>query len=483
MAAKPEYDALIVGARVAGSSLAIRLAQQGRRVLLIDRDGFPSDTMSTHFLNFTAVESLRRLGVLDRVEAAGFQRIYRHRTWVEDVCIDAPAGPPGAYSIAPRRIVLDQVLLERARECGAEVIERTRADGLLVESGQVVGAKVQKIGGASSEVRARVVVGADGKGSLVAKWAGAEAYNVQPVGRPIYLGYFHGVEPQPEPAVEVFFESERIGFFFPMRPDEHLLSLEAQPEEFDEIRRDPLGWFTGTFGELPNMGRRLKGARLEGKLLGVRGVENCFRKPFGPGWALTGDAAYVKDPCTAYGIGDALLQAFWLAKALATWLDGAEWESTMSEYQARRDTAFTALFEQTVAATAATDSPSEDPQPAAGNPGEPARRPQALARGARARAADLRAHGPSPPRGGGGDVRRGFGRAGARLAARGDYWRTIAAAPFLSTYFWILPVAVLGSSPTNVTPCGALKWARRSRVKAISSASVAEAPGFSTTYA
>ena len=353
--ATPEYDALIVGARVAGATVAARLAEQGRKVLLVDRDEFPSDTISTHALAFNAVESLRRLGVLDRIEAAGFCRIFRHRTWVEDICVEAPAGPPGTYSIAPRRIVLDKILLDRAVERGAEVRQRERVDGLLLESGTVVGAVVQHIGGEKREVRARVVVGADGKQSQVAQWVGAEKYDERPVGRPIYYGYFHGFAPLPEPAIELFFGSDRIGFCFPMRPDEHCLILEAQPADFERIRQDPATWFRNEFSTLPGMADRLQNAQLDGRMLGTRGVENFFRKPYGPGWALTGDAAYVKDPCTGYGIGDALLQSFLIAKALGAWLDGDDWEATMEAYTQRRDTALRPLFEQTVAAAAARD--------------------------------------------------------------------------------------------------------------------------------
>jgi len=351
----PEYDALIVGARVAGATVAARLAQQGRKVLLVDRDEFPSDTISTHAIAFNAVDSLRRLGVLDRIEAAGFRRIFRHRAWVEDIFIEAPAGPPGTYSIAPRRIVLDQILLDRAVELGAELAQRTRVDGLLVESGAVVGAVLQHIGGEKREVRARVVVGADGKQSQVAQWVGAAKYDERPVGRPIYYGYFHGFTPLPEPAIELFFGSDRIGFCFPMRPDEHCLILEAQPEEFERIRQGPAAWFRTQFATLPGMAERVKNAKLDGRMLGTRGVENFFRKPFGAGWALTGDAAYVKDPCTGYGIGDAMLQSFLIAKALGNWLDGAEWESTMEAYTQRRDAALRPLFEQTVAAARARD--------------------------------------------------------------------------------------------------------------------------------
>ena len=353
--ATPEYDALIVGARVAGATVAARLAEQGRKVLLVDRDTFPSDTLSTHALGFNAVESLRRLGVLDRIEAAGFRRIFRHRAWVEDICIEAPAGPPGTYSIAPRRIVLDQILLDRAVECGAELRLQARVDGLLVEEGVVVGAVVQQISGKKQEVRARVVVGADGKQSQVARWVGAEKYDERPIGRPIYYGYFHGFTPLAEPAIEMFFVSDRIGFCFPMRPDEHCLILETQQEEFSLIRQDPAGWFRQEFSKLPGMAERVQNVTLEGHMLGTRGVENFFRKPYGPGWALTGDAAYVKDPCTGYGIGDALLQSFLIAKALGAWLDGAEWEATMEAYTQRRDAAMRPLFEQTVAAAATRD--------------------------------------------------------------------------------------------------------------------------------
>ncbi len=353
--AEPEYDALVVGARVAGATVAARLAEQGRKVLLVDRDLFPSDTISTHALAFNAVDSLRRLGVLDHIEAAGFRRIFRHRAWVEDICIEAPAGPPGTYSIAPRRVVLDQILLDRAVECGAELRLRTRVDGLLVESGAVVGGVVQPIGGEKREVRARVVVGADGKQSQVAQWVGAEKYDERPVGRPIYYGYFHGFTPLAEPAIDLFFGSDRIGFCFPMRPDEHCLIIEAQQEEFSRIRQDPARWFRDEFSTLPGMAERFQHAQLEGRMLGTRGVENFFRKPYGPGWALTGDAAYVKDPCTGYGIGDALLESFMIAKALGAWLDGAEWEATMEAYTQRRDTALRPLYEQTVAAAAARD--------------------------------------------------------------------------------------------------------------------------------
>lgn len=350
-----EFDALIIGARVAGSSLAIRLAERGRKVVMVDRDTFPSDTISTHGLNFTAVESLRRLGVLERIEAAGFRRMYRHRAWLGDILVESPAGPPGAYTLAPRRVVLDQILIDRAVELGAQFLERSRVDRLIVDDGSVVGAAVQRIGGDSFEIRARVVIGADGKGSKVAEWVGAEKYGERVLGRPIYYGYFHGVEPLTEPAVEMFFASNRIGFCLAMRPDEHILIIEAQPEDFSSIRTDARAWFLSEYAKFAGMERRIRDAELEGNMLGVRSIDNFFRKPYGAGWALTGDAAYVKDPITAYGVGDAMLQGFWLAKSLEEFFNGRPWDEALASYQERRDNSFRALFDQTTNAIALRD--------------------------------------------------------------------------------------------------------------------------------
>ncbi|HVH64388.1 MAG TPA: hypothetical protein VNA65_12395, partial [Candidatus Dormibacteraeota bacterium] len=121
------------------------------------------------------------------------------------------------------------------------------------------------------------------------------------------------------------------------------------------IRRDPRAWLLREYATLPGMARRLKNVVLEDHVFGIRGVESCFRKPYGAGWALTGDAGYVKDPITGFGVGDALLQGFWLAKALGAWFDGASWEASMSTFQQKRDLTFRPFLDQTAAAVAARD--------------------------------------------------------------------------------------------------------------------------------
>lgn len=348
MSAQPEYDALIVGGRVAGASLAQLLARQGRKVLVADRDEFPSDTMSTHFMNMIAVGALKRLGVLEDILAAGFRPITRHRTWIDDCCFEGPAGSPGAYSLAPRRIVLDSTLIEHAVRAGAQFEQRTRVASVLQDSGQVVGAVLQTTGGERREVRARVVVGADGKSSKVAEWVGAQEYDAVPALRPAYYGYFRGIEPRPEPTLEIWFGGDQIGFLFPMREGEDCIVLELQPEDFQEFRSDHAAVFDARVRRLPEMARRMQNARLEGKLIGVKGIDNYFRKPYGPGWALTGDAGYLKDPLTGLGIGDALEQSFMLAEALGAWFDGADWEASMSAFQQKRDQTMKPMYDTTL---------------------------------------------------------------------------------------------------------------------------------------
>ncbi len=355
MTTEPEHDALIVGGRAAGGSLAILLARQGRRVLVVDRDEFPSDTMSTHFMNLGAVGGLKRLGVLDDILAAGFRRITRHRSWIADCCFEGPNGPADTFSLAPRRIVLDSVLLDHAVKAGARFEQKTRVDALIQESERVVGAVLQTVGGERREIRARVVVGADGKSSRVAEWVGAGQYDAVPALRPAYYGYFHGIEPRPEATLELFFGGDQIGFLFPMREGEDCIAVEIQPEDFEEFRSDHGAAFEARVRRLPDMNRRMKNAHLQGKLMGVKGIDNHFRKPYGPGWALIGDAGYLKDPATGTGIGDALQQSFMLAEALGAAFDGADWEASMSAFQEKRDQMMKPLYDATLAFTRMRD--------------------------------------------------------------------------------------------------------------------------------
>jgi len=358
-----EYDAIIVGARVAGSSLALLLGRQGWRVLLVDRAGFPSGTLSTHLVMSGPGSALDRLGVREEIEANGVRPMRRARTYVNDCLFEGPltlAGP-GSYLICPRREWLDQVLIDHAvQHPTVEFRERTSIEGLLWDDGRVVGVTVRTQNGRRFEARSRVVIGADGKHSRVAQWVGAASYNEVAMQRPVYYAYYEGVRPLAEPSFELFFDDEgHTALVAPMEPGVDCLILEILPEEFSAYRSAPAAAFEAGVRQLPGMASRLEGARRQGLIRGTRGVENYFRVPYGPGWALTGDAAYCKDPITGLGIGDAFTQAFFLRDALEAVFAGRDWRATMAAYQERRDRAVMPAYEQTVALARSSAVPPE----------------------------------------------------------------------------------------------------------------------------
>ena len=355
-----EYDVLIIGSRVAGASLALLLGKCGHRILLIDRDRFPSDTLSTHVVLPQGVSLLAELGVLEDVEAVGFRRITRSRTYIDDFIFEGPIGPAGVYYLVPRRNHLDAILINHAtKQPTVEFWSETIAEGLIRDQDRVVGAIVRTADDRRHEIRARVVVGADGKDSVVAKWVNAPVYDEVPPLRPVYYGYYRGVTALPQTALVLFFVGNRIGFLFPMQPEVDCLILELQPEDFAAFRANPKAMFEETFHALPYMAGRLKSATLDGPIRGTQGVPNCFRKSYGAGWVLTGDAGHVKDSSTGFGIRDALVQSFLLSDLLDAVFKGAEWDTKLSEFEKTRDRIMQPSYQATLAYTQLKDLPTE----------------------------------------------------------------------------------------------------------------------------
>src|SRR5688572_14230542 len=172
------YDAIVIGARCAGSPTAMLLARMGYRVLLVDRASFPSDTVSTHIVHPPGITSLRDWGLLDRVTATGCPAIH---TYAFDFGPFTISGAPGTaetpVAYAPRRTVLDKVLVDAAVEAGVEVRERFAVDELVVSDGQVSGIRGRAGNGDRVTEHARVVIGADGRHSFVAKTVGPHQYH------------------------------------------------------------------------------------------------------------------------------------------------------------------------------------------------------------------------------------------------------------------------------------------------------------------
>jgi flavin-dependent dehydrogenase len=345
------YDVIVVGARCAGSPTAMLLAREGYEVLVVDRASFPSDTISTHLVHAPGVAALRRWGLLERA-VAGCPPI---ETYTFDFGPFTISGTPGT-AYAPRRTVLDTVLVEAAAAAGAEVRQRFTVSEVLVEDGRVTGIRGHGSAGRPVTERARVVVGADGLHSLVARAVRPEQYHEKPQ---LLCGYYAYWSDLPADGFETYDRPKRAFAAWPTNDDLTLVIGGWPFREFAANRGDIEGNYLATLGTVPAFGERLQGARRESRIVGMA-VPNYFRKPYGPGWALVGDAGYNKDFITAQGIQDAFRDAELCVTALHQAFSGARpYDSAMREYQSARDGAVLPMYEFTAELASLEPPPPE----------------------------------------------------------------------------------------------------------------------------
>ncbi len=331
------YDVIVTGARCAGSPTAMLLARRGYRVLLVDRVRFPSDTISTHLLHPPGVEALRRWGLLDRLVATGCPPVSRYTFDVGPVL----TGSPGT-AYGPRRTVLDTLLVQAAAEAGADVREGFTVEEVVVEGDRVTGIRGR---GDPTLEPARVVVGADGRHSRVAAAVQAETYNERPAYAAVYYAYWSGV---PTNGFEVHIRPDRAMAALPTHDGLTLVLVGWPIAEFEANRADVAGNYLKTLELVPEFAARVTGGRRETRFFGTGDLPGFFRRPYGPGWALVGDAGYHKDPCTAQGISDAFRDAELLVDALDDALSGRRpYDEAMAEYHRTRDGHVLPMFELT----------------------------------------------------------------------------------------------------------------------------------------
>jgi len=354
-----QYDAIIVGARCAGSPAAMLLARKGYDVLLVDRATFPSDTISTHLIHPPGVQALKRWGLLDRLVATGCPAVHTYAFDMGPFVITGTPGPDDApVSYGPRRTVLDKLLVDAAAEARVEVREGFAVDEILRDGdGRVTGIRGHEKGGGNIVEYARVVVGADGLHSLVAKSVAAPQYRDKPPLEAGYYTYWSGLEMAGR--FEAYDRGNRAWAAWPTHDDLTVVVLSWPIAEFDANKKDAARHYLASFDRAPAFAERVRSARREERLLGAT-VPNFFRTPFGPGWALVGDAGYNKDFITAQGISDAFRDAELLAGALHDcWSGGREYDAALAGYQTARDEHVLPLYEFTCQFASLAPPPAE----------------------------------------------------------------------------------------------------------------------------
>lgn len=311
------YDAIVVGARCAGSAIAMLLARRGHRVLLVDRDTFPSDmAMSTHFVHQRGIACLARWGLRDQVVATESRPVTHFEIDVGPFTLSGSAPPVDGETsgFAPRRILLDEILVRAAVASGAELREGCRIESVLREDGRVAGVMGVTPSGSRFSEKARILIGADGPSSRVASEVHASEYDSKPALQGTAWIYWNDV---PLEGLELHLREYEAIYAFPSSNGSTLVGANWSIERFRVACRDiEASYFDLLRRAAPGLAERVAQAKRADGRIYLGSTKNFFRKACGPGWVLLGDAHYKKDPCTAQGITDAFCDAELLAETV-----------------------------------------------------------------------------------------------------------------------------------------------------------------------
>ncbi|HEX5165196.1 MAG TPA: NAD(P)/FAD-dependent oxidoreductase [Thermomicrobiales bacterium] len=336
------WDVIVVGARCAGATVALRFARSGRSVLLLDKSRAGSDTLSSHVLMPPAIAALDELGLLVDVEALGAPRVHTMLVEFGDRAYPGPVGGQHGFLMSVRRTTLDPLLVDHARRAGATYLAETRVDELVWGDGRVTGVGGRGPGGRLIDERARLVIGADGRHSVVARKVAAEEYNVLVCESGAFYAYLQGLGPTVagEDAVQFASGPECDILCCPCNEDAHMILLSVSGDEFTDLLAAGSAGFDARIQTVPTLAPRLSGARRVSKVYSAtpRELRGFFRHPYGPGWALAGDAGYYAHPASANGIADAFRASRYIHELVErAWVEGSPSETYLDEYRATRD--------------------------------------------------------------------------------------------------------------------------------------------------
>ncbi|BBZ22149.1 NAD(P)/FAD-dependent oxidoreductase [Mycolicibacter hiberniae] len=346
----PEHtDVVIVGSRCAGSAAAVALARRGRAVIALDSAAFPSDTLSTHLLFTHHWAEVERIGATERVLELGAPLHAR-----------AGLGAPGVETVGPsstyegfsagaciRRPGFDLALVETARAAGAEVREHVRVTDLLRDPhGRVRGVRYKQRNGVTGEITAKLVIGADGRRSTVARLVGTREHHSWDNQRMMAFAYFEDAQPENRHVAMQWRSEDDLVTVFPCDGGQ-LVALQMPPvRRADEYRADRSAAFAATVDRIPPYAERLRGCTQVSNVYVSNHHPSYFRHSHGPGWALAGDAGHFKDPVTAQGIRDALRFGRLLGEAAAPCLDDpAKLDRALAQWELDRDAQCLAMYQ------------------------------------------------------------------------------------------------------------------------------------------
>ena len=316
-----EYDAVIVGGSLAGCATAMHLGRAGARVAVVEKQPDPKSfkRMCSHFVQASGVPAIERLGMLEPMIEAGAVRSRMH-AWTPWGWIEAPPEKAG-QAVNLRRELLDPMLRDAAAGTdGVDMLLGRSAQALLRDGERFTGVVVRTPEGEETELRAKLVIGADGRDSKVAELSGVDE-EVTPHGRVAYGGYFEGEAPRFAPDGSIWMLDPQWAAAFPTDSGLVFYAVMATKDRLPDFKSDPAAALVDFVGKLPD-GPPIRSARLVEPVLGKIEMPNRVRRTTAPGLALVGDAAQAVDPLIGIGCGWAFQSAEWLADSVAPALRG-----------------------------------------------------------------------------------------------------------------------------------------------------------------
>lgn len=332
------YDAIVVGARVAGSATAHALAGMGWRVALVERKARPlGPTLSLPLTLPRGLVRFRDLGLFPAIESIlpKLKRVQSlHLGLADDLVVSGPV-PPFAgfdYGVILRRELLDDALLAYVLAQHPDTItlyDGTNVDSLLREGERTGGVLVHSNDrpARATELWAPLVIGADGRFSQVARLVGAGAYNTRRSYTTLFYSYVRGMDLRGLSDVTFLkAANSRMAVFSDVGDGLQVISAWFPVSQYAAFRRHPADELRATWETAPELRERMAGAELLGKTMGLAPQEGYFRPAGGPGWALVGDARHFKDPASGQGLHDALYTVQRLVDAIMTATGGVPLE-------------------------------------------------------------------------------------------------------------------------------------------------------------